>query len=270
MVSLDPGEDFRLPRLISVLRSSVLLCAALALGPRLAVAQSNSDTSLVEIGSGGATTQALVAWAAGNKETPAILLLHDWWGLSPHARRTARTLARQGYVVMVPDLYHGERPKNAVAARARAASMDMDRAMSDIQGAVQWLRAQKRTKAAHIAVIGFNTGGQLAERFAMQSSEIAAVVMFSTEAIVDPERLKALRAPLLAHFASEDEYVDKAIADRLRSGLEKAGKQGRVFVYGGAHHGFTDEGRDQYHPDAAKLAWARTLAFLQSSVKAQE
>jgi carboxymethylenebutenolidase len=104
----------------------------------------------------------------------------------------------------------------------------------------------------------------------MHSDELSAVVMFHAAPQVGVEQLRTLRAPLLAHFAAEDEFVDVALAEQLQSGLQAAGKPGRVFVYQGAHHAFLNEAEDQYHPDAARLAWARTRAFLQRMLKGGE
>jgi carboxymethylenebutenolidase len=175
----------------------------------------------------------------------------------------ARTLSRQGYLVIVPDLNRG-------GAATDAALVDAGEAAALLDLSLAWLRSQEQTSKSRIAVMGLGSGGRLAQNLAMRSGDLNALVMIESPPRVDAAGLASLRVPLLAHFAAEDEIVDVQSADQLRRGLEAAGKQGRVYVYQGAHHGFMNEARDQYHPDAARLAWARTLAFLQSELKGGE
>ena len=240
------------------------------LGSSDVLAQSASDTSLVQIGSSDGQATAFVAWAAGGRRAPAVIMVHDWWGFNAQIRRVARNLARQGYVVIVPDIYRGTRASNLEMARRMAQEIDRQRAVADIEASIAWLRQNERTRDAHIAIMGYNLGGRMAQHMAMHSDQLSSAVMFHARPLVDESSLRALRVPLLAHFAAQDEYVDVALAEQLREGMQAADKPGRVFVYQGAHHGFTYEAEDDYHPDATRLAWARTLAFLQRTLKASK
>ena len=110
-------------------------------------------------------------------------------------------------------------------------------------------------------------GGRFSELLALNRPELSAAVMFYGRPETDPAKLAALQAPLQGHFGGEDRGIGPDQVAALKAGLAKAGKAGEIYVYPGAGHAFMHEGRDSYHADAAKQAWARTLQFLQKYLK---
>jgi carboxymethylenebutenolidase len=246
-------------------------CAAWFLSfPTSAVAAVKPDTAMVHLGAPGSGTDAFVAWPAGNGPAPAVIVVHEWWGLNDQIKEVARRLARQGYVAIVPDLYHGKRASDDDTERAHVLSRGLDRdvALEELRAAARWLRAQPRTSKARIGVIGFCMGGSLAQQLALHSDEIAAAVVFYGSPDTDPAKLAGLGAPLQGHFGAKDDGIPVSRVDALRNGLKAAGKTAEIYIYPGAGHAFMNEARPSYHPDAAKQAWARTLAFLQKYLKA--
>ena len=93
--------------------------------------------------------------------------------------------------------------------------------------------------------------------------------MFYGTPETDPEKLAPLKAPLQGHFGADDEGITSERVAEFKAALEKAGKAADIYVYPGAGHAFMHEGRASYRPDAAKQAWARTLAFLQKNLKGE-
>lgn len=225
------------------------------------------DTAQVHLGPTPGGTGAFVAWPAGRGPAPAVIVVHEWWGLNEQIRGTARRLAREGYVAIVPDLYHGEVTDDPDRARELAQGLGEGRALADLEAAVAWLRAQPRTAKARIGVLGFCMGGRLAQLMALQSRDLTAAVMYYGRPETDPAKLAPLRVPLQGHFGAEDQGIPPDRVAELRAALEKAGKAVEIYLYAGAGHAFMHEGRPTYRADAARLAWARTLAFLQKHLK---
>jgi carboxymethylenebutenolidase len=225
------------------------------------------DTARVHIGPAGAGTEAFVAWPAGRAPAPAILVIHEWWGLNTQIRGIARRLAQEGYVAIVPDLYHGQVAGDAELAHELSRGLDEGRALADIEAAAAWLRAQPRVARDRLGVVGFCMGGRLSQLYALRTPTLAAAVMFYGRPETDPAALAGFRVPLQGHFGGEDRGIGREQVDGLEGALRKAGRSGEIFVYPGAGHAFMHDGRPSYHPDAARQAWARTLQFLQKHLK---
>jgi carboxymethylenebutenolidase len=228
-----------------------------------AAADSGRDTSRVRIG----VTTAYVAWPAGRAEAPAVVVAHEWWGLNAQIRGMARKLAQEGYVAIVPDLYHGKVADDPELAHELMRGLDENKAVGDLEAAVSWLRTQPRVGKQKIGVVGFCMGGRISQLLALRSPQISAAVMFYGRPETDPAALAKLGAPLLGHFGATDQGIGSDQTDALKAGLAKANKVGEVYTYSGAGHAFMNETRPSYHADASKLAWARTLQFFQKYLK---
>lgn len=250
-----------------MLRMLVLLAFAALLAPSPAAVAARPDTARVRLGSGAGAPEAFVAYPPGELPAPAVIVAHEWWGLNHQIRDLARRLARQGYVVIVPDLYGGRVAKDAEAAHVLARSVEEERANRTFDQAARWLRSQPRTAKSRIGVVGFCMGGSLALGFAMSSDVTAAVVMFYGRPETRAERVAKLNAPLQAHFGATDDGIASDRVEAFRSALGKAGKVHELHVYAGAGHAFMNEERRSHKPDAARLAWVRMLAFLQKHLK---
>ena len=262
-----------MPRSRSILVAALIAAVAL-LAARFVPAKSGAsaagpgaDTSFVRIGRGEGSAGAFVARPGGSQPVPAIVVVHEWWGLNGQIRNLATRLARQGYIAIVPDLYHGKVADDPMRAHELVRGLEQDEALATLGAAVAWIRAQPRTAKSKIAAIGFCMGGGLAQAMGLRGDDIAAVIMFYGTPESDPERLAKLRVPLQAHFGEQDDGIPRKRVDEFRSALEKLGKTHDVYVYPGAGHAFMHDGAPSYRPDAARQAWARTLAFLQKHLK---
>jgi carboxymethylenebutenolidase len=226
-----------------------------------------ADTALVEIGRDAAATRAFVAWPAGKGPFPGVVVVQEWWGLESSIKEVARRLAREGYAAIVPDLYHGEIAVDAERAHELSRSLESKRALADLVAAAAWMRAEPRVGQKKLAVMGFCMGGGLAQELALADPGLAAVVVFYGTPVTETARLARLRAPLQAHFGEADRGITVDRVEAFRQALRRAGKPAEVHLYAGAGHAFMNDQRPSFHPDAAKQAWARTLAFLHKRVK---
>lgn len=241
------------------------LCCVAAAAPAPAAERTAADTALVSLGSGG--PRAFVAWPSGDKPAPAVIVVHEWWGLNTQIRRTARQIARQGYVAIVPDLYHGQVAGDAEAAHVLSRGLEDDRALADLDAALAWLAAEPRTRESRVGIVGFCMGGRLAQLMGSRSARIAAVVMFYGRPVTSAAEVAKLRGPLMGHFGAEDRGISSDRVAELGAALRTAGKDAQIFTYAGAGHAFMNDERDSFHPDASRQAWARTLSFLQQHLK---
>jgi len=257
------------PTLFSLigLLAVALAVAALAAAPTPTPAPTRPDTLRVHLGPADGGTDAFVALPTRTTPAPSVIVVQEWWGLNAQIRGVARRFARQGYVAIVPDLYHGKVASDPETAHILSRGLDEDVAMADLDAALAWLKANAQTAKSRTGVVGFCMGGRLSQLFALHNASVSAAVMFYGSPELNPGRLAALKAPLQGHFGAEDQGIDPARADTLRAELTRLGKKGEIYVYAGAGHAFMNETRPSYAPDAARLAWARVLSFFQKSLK---
>jgi len=243
--------------------SLLMLGLILSVGP---AAAQRSET--VHLGSGGGGTDAFVAYPV-SKSAAGVIVAHDQWGLNDQARSVARRLSSEGYVAIVPDLDH----RGAVVDEADQAhgvsqfNVPTERANADLDAALAWLRANPRVGNRPIGVMGFGMGGAVALGYGLHSSAVSGIVVFDGLPVTDAAQLEALHTPVLAHFGLKDQTIPEARVAAFRQGMAEAGHNAEVYAYPTAGHGFMNDARPSYQPDAARQAWARTLAFLQKQLR---
>jgi carboxymethylenebutenolidase len=256
---------------LSLIAAGITLAAGVALAsrgrPAPVARPAAPDTARVQVGSGQHETAAFVAWPPGADRAPLVLVAHEWWGLNAQIRAMAIRLAREGYVAVVPDLYHGRVASDAMQAHELSRGVTDEGAARDLDAAAAWARRQPRVAAGPPGVVGFCLGGGVALRYALRGGNVAAVVMFYGSPETDPARLAKLDAALQGHFGADDQGIGPERVEGFRVALAKSRKSGELYVYPGAGHAFMHEGRPSYRVDAARQAWARTLAFLQKRLK---
>lgn len=214
----------------------------------------------------GQSVGGYLAEPAGAAGAPGIVVIQEWWGLNDQIRGVADRLAAAGYRALVPDLYGGRVALEAHEAEHLMKGLDFGEAAGqDVRGAVQYL---KGSGSAKVGVTGFCMGGALTLLAAVNVPETdAAVVWYGVPPLefVDASRIKA---PLMGHWAIEDAAFPIASVDALERKLADAGVRFEFFRYP-AKHAFANETADaknlpflKYDPQAAELAWQRTMAFL--------
>ena len=194
----------------------------------------------------------------------AVLVFHAWWGLNDTLRAFCTRLAGAGYLAFAPDLYHGKVADTIEGAEALAGELDAhhEQALADVHAAAQFLQAHAGTRT--LAVIGFSLGAFYALRLATTAPEgVRAVVLFYGTGYGD---FNQSQAAFLGHFAENDVYEPAEGVAELEAEIRQAGRPVTFHDYPGTGHWFFEADRTQaYDPDAAVLAWERTLAFLQSA-----
>ena len=199
-----------------------------------------------------------------SRGSPAVVILHEWWGLNDHMKDIARQFAIKGYVALVPDLYSrigAAVTKDGAEAAKLMDSLSSQAVLRDLNAATTFLKTQPFVDPLRLGVVGFCMGGTFALTQAGHNSDLKAAVAFYGK-VPPVETLDYLLCPVLYHYGAKDGWVTKQEVDRLAQGLRQFGKPGTVHVYPEAGHAFFNDTRpDAYRPDEAKLAWERTLQF---------
>jgi len=213
----------------------------------------------------GQGVQGYLAEPASSTGAPALVVIQEWWGMNEQIRGVAERLARAGYLALVPDLYRGKSTVEAEEAHHLMSGLNFgDAASQDIRGAVQHLKAG----SSKVGVTGFCMGGALTVlSMTMVPEADAGVVWYGCPPLeyVDASKIKA---PLMAHWATQDGAFAIATVDQLDDKLRAAGVAytGHRYL---AQHAFANETAvgphrlpiTQYDPAWAQIAWDRTFSF---------
>jgi len=198
---------------------------------------------------------------------PGVIIIQEWWGLVDHIKDLCDRFAREGFVALAPDLYHGKSTKSPDEAGRLMMAMRIDEAERDLTAAAQYLLTLDSTTSDKVGVVGFCMGGALSLYTATKNPQVgAAVVFYGGHPKVKPD-LPNLQAPVLGLYGEKDRSVTPASAHELERQVKALGKQIEVIVYPGADHGFFNDMRPEvYNAEAAADAWRRTLAFLRENL----
>src|SRR5256885_3453694 len=218
----------------------------------------------------GKTVKGYLAEPAAGSKAPGMVVIQEWWGLNDQIRGVADQLAKVGYRALVPDLYRGKVAVDAKEANHLMTGLNFgDAAGQDIRGAVQYLK--KDSKKA--GVTGFCMGGALTVLSAVNVPEMDAGVIWYGYPPLEYVDAKKIKAPLLGHWATQDQAFAISGVDELEKKLREANVKFEFHRYN-AKHAFANETADtkkldmlKYDPKAAELAWQRTTEFLAKNLK---
>ena len=212
----------------------------------------------------GQTVQGYLAESA-TKGGPGLVVIQEWWGLNDQIRGVADRFAAAGYTALVPDLYRGKSTVEAAEAEHLMTNLNFgDAAGQDVRGAAQYLKA----RCSKVGVTGFCMGGALTLLAAVHVPEADAAVVWYGYPPLEYIDASKIRIPLLGHYATEDAAFPIATVDKLEDKLRAANVAFEFHRYQ-AMHAFANETQvgerrlpiTEYKPEAAALAWKRTLEF---------
>jgi carboxymethylenebutenolidase len=199
---------------------------------------------------------------------PAVIAIHENRGLNPHIEDVARRLALEGFLAFAPDLLSlvGGTPPSEDAARELHPKMNREHAIAASVAAVSFLQKHAES-TGKVGAVGFCFGGGVVNRMATDSPDLAAGVAYYG-AQAPAEKVPAIKAALLLHYAETDENINKGIA-AYEAALKANNKTFTVHSYPGTQHAFNnDTGAARYNKPAADLAWGRTIGFFKEQLGA--
>ena len=198
--------------------------------------------------------------------SPAVVVIHEWYGLNDHIKHWADRLASDGYAALAVDLYGGVVAKNSEEAMAAMKAVDAGKALAVMQAGEKFLREDARTKAKKVASLGWCFGGGQSFQLALGSPTLDACVLYYGQLETDPAKLAPLKAPVLAIFGSKDRNLGPAVVATWVDAMLKAEKEHRVMIFP-AVHAFANPSNAKYDEQSAAVAWENVRMFLAEKLK---
>lgn len=196
---------------------------------------------------------------------PGVVLIQEWWGVEPHIKQLAERLAREGFVVLAPDLYHGQVADKPDDAQKAMMALDFAAAVKEIALGLAYLRGRDDVEPKRVAVTGFCMGGLLTWRTAEAHSDqlACAAPFYGGRYRPMAEDVRKITVPVLAVWGEHDPSIPSAEREEIVELLEKEEKTHEVLVCD-AGHGFMNDTHGNFDGPSYERAWAALLAFLRS------
>jgi carboxymethylenebutenolidase len=194
---------------------------------------------------------------------PAIVVIHEWWGLNDNVRAMADRLAGEGYIVLAVDLFGGD-----IANRPEVARQLMLSVVENPKSAAENIRqayafVNTTAGAPRIASLGWCFGGGWSLNTALLfPDELDAAVIYYGQVTADEEKLQPIDVPILGLFGAEDRGISVESVQAFEAALERLRKNHEIHIYPGAGHAFANPTGTNYNAKVADDAWKRTLEFL--------
>ncbi|MEG4234358.1 dienelactone hydrolase family protein [Microcoleus sp. Pol11C3] len=198
-----------------------------------------------------------------------IVLIQEILGVNQNMRQTADDYAKEGYLVLVPDLYWRLEPGVQLDSEIKEQrtkgfellqAFDVDSGVEDLKASLSFLR-QYPSSTGKVGSVGFCLGGKLAYFMATRTDADANVSYYGVEIDKNLAEATKIQKPLILHMSGNDEYVSPSAQATIQQGLED-NPLVTIYRYEGVSHGFSRVGSSAYRQEVAELAGDRTLAFL--------
>ena len=202
---------------------------------------------------------------------PAVVMIHEWWGLNENIKDMANELAKQGYVVLAADMYSGQVATTPDQAMQLVGSVreNPSEAIANLQAAVRYLGSLENVNSSRIASLGWCFGGGQSLQLALNTeaeNPLAATVLYYGDPVMDEQELSKIKWPVLGIFGDQDESIPVENVTKFEQALNSTGIPNEIYVYEGVGHAFANPSGDNYAPEETRDAWEKTLAFLKKHV----
>jgi carboxymethylenebutenolidase len=216
------------------------------------------------------TTNATSTSGQQQQKLPAVVMIHEWWGLNDNIKDMADELASEGYVVLAADLYNGEVATTPDKAMQLVGTVreNPEQAISNLQSAVQYLASLPNVNSSRIASLGWCFGGGQSLQLALNSEQnpLAATVIYYGNLVNDTNELSKINWPVLGIFGDQDQSIPVESVNAFEQALNETGITNEIYIYPGVGHAFANPSGDNYAPAETVDAWEKTLAFLKKYV----
>jgi carboxymethylenebutenolidase len=199
---------------------------------------------------------------------PAVIMIHEWWGLNEDIKSQANILAREGYVVLAVDLYGGEVATTSDRSRELSSSVrnNPSSAIDNLQSAVNYVKSLEIVDGSKVASLGWCFGGDWSLQLALNSSSsedpLAATIIYYGRPVTDTDSLSGISWPILGIFGDQDQAIPVESVKQFASALNASGITNEIYLYEGVGHAFANPSGDNYAPKETDDAWQKTIGFL--------
>ncbi len=221
-------------------------------------------TETVTYKSGSDTVSGYLALPEGSGKHPAILVIHEWWGLNDWVKKQAQEFAAQGYVALAVDLYRGKSASTPDEAHILMRGLADDQGLRDLEAGYAYLATRSDVDAGKIGSIGWCMGGGWSIKLAVDQPRLAACVVNYGPLPTDPANIAKIKAPVLGSFGADDQGIPPEKVHAFEAAMKADGKVAEIKIYAGAGHAFENpNNKDGYRPEATADASQRAAAFFQ-------
>ncbi|MHB8541673.1 MAG: dienelactone hydrolase family protein [Candidatus Acidiferrales bacterium] len=244
----------------------VLLFAVL--GAASVLSAQTVTSQRVRYPSGNETVSGYLVAPTTSGKHPAIIVIHEWWGLNDWVKEQARKFANLGYVTLAVDLYRGKSTTDPEEAHELMRGLPQDRGIRDVKAAFSYLAARPDVEPSKIGVVGWCMGGGYAILLAQNEPKLAACAVNYGALPTDPQNIAKIKAPVLGNFGADDLGITPKDVNAFVASMNGDGKPVDVKIYDGAGHAFENpNNKAGYRPEAAKNAWSRMVAFFKANLQ---
>jgi carboxymethylenebutenolidase len=265
LTAQEPTQDYASRLMESHCADLPVASEAVAYAPATAVETEEVTYATVN---GTSVTGYLARPVDATEPLPALIVIHEWWGLNDNIRMMTERLAGEGYTALAVDLYNGEFAEDPQTARSLVDSVSQNPQLAEenLRQAYQYLDEQSATA---IASLGWCFGGSWSLNTALLLPDQldAAVIYYGGQLETDPARLSSLEMPILGIFGALDDNPSVETVREFEAVLKSLDKSVEIYIYPGADHAFANPSGMNYDPEAAEDAWERTTAFLEQHLK---
>ena len=244
----------------------VLALGILAFG--LALRAGAPKTETVAYKSGDDTVSGYLAMPDGAGKHPAIIVIHEYWGLNDWVKEQAQKYAAQGYVALAVDLYRGKVAANPDEAHILMRGLPDDRGIRDLEAAYAYLSSRPDVNAGKIGSVGWCMGGSWSVKLAVDQPKLAACVVNYGWLPSEPALVAKIKAPVQGNFGADDQGIAPKDVKAFEAAMKADGKIADIKIYDGAGHAFQNPNNKQgYRPEATADASQRISAFFQKYLR---
>lgn len=207
----------------------------------------------------GTKVMGYLAVPAGTPKA-GLVVIQEWWGLTPDIKEIADRYAGEGYLSFAPDLYHGTYATEPDEARKLAMSMERELAAQEIEATVGWLKAARGVN--RVGCVGYCMGGGLSLGAAIRpTTNVDAVHVYYGGGMPSADVIATIAVPVLGSYGADDAGIPAEQVNMLRDTLTKAGVPNDITLYPGAGHSFFNDTRPSFEPNAAADSWRKSLEW---------
>ena len=207
-----------------------------------------------------------------NNTFPAVVMIHEWWGLNENIKNMAESLAKEGYVVLAVDLYNGQVANTTESAQNLVSKVreNPSESINNLQHAVRYLASLENVNSSKIASLGWCFGGGQSLQLALNTEPgypLAATIIYYGNLVSDQESLSKIKWPVLGIFGDQDKSIPVDSVKQFEDALNANGITNEIYIYKGVGHAFANPSGDNYAPQETQDAWQKTVSFLEKYLK---